>query len=207
MVYMFIQVTTQLVNSKKKIKLLFLKNLNLTPYKLLLLLNPIIREWGNYFAVGTKRVFSRVDHFIWYRSWRWLRRKFKKASTKILVSRFYAGAPTGLAWHFHATWNNASKDLLKRKGKILHIILLTRLTPGIPAQAFKPTKEIINESYFINQEGSINWNTSINKYKSKGNYENFELNFTINNKVYAHCASKIWVTLTVIICRSITKCK
>ena len=158
---------------KKKIKLLFLKNLNLTPYKLLLLLNPIIREWGNYFAVGTKRVFSRVDHFIWYRSWRWLRRKFKKVSTKILVSRFYAGAPTGLAWHFHATWNNASQDLLKRKGKILHIILLTRLTPGIPAQAFKPTKEIINESYFINQEGSINWNTSINKYKSKGNYENF----------------------------------
>ena len=47
------------------------------------------------------------------------------------------------------------------------------MTPGIPAQAFKPTKEIINESYFINQEGSINWNTSINKYKSKGNYENF----------------------------------
>jgi hypothetical protein len=30
------------------------------------------------------------------------------------------------------------------------------LTPGIPAQTFKPTKEVVNESYFINQEASIN---------------------------------------------------
>jgi hypothetical protein len=45
--------------------------------------------------------------------------------------------------------------LVKRKGKILHLVLLTRLTPGIPAQTFKPTKEIVNESYYINQEGSV----------------------------------------------------
>ena len=35
---------------RKKIKSLFVKNLNLTPYKLILLLNPIIRYWGNYFG-------------------------------------------------------------------------------------------------------------------------------------------------------------
>jgi RNA-directed DNA polymerase len=157
---------------KKKIKLLFVKNLNLTPYKLILLLNPIIRGWGNYFAIGTKRVFSRLDHFIWFRTWRWLRRKYKKVSTKILYSRFYSGSKTDRSWHFHATWNNASPELIKRKGKILHLILLTRLTPGIPAQTFKPIKEVVNESYFINQEGSINWNVIINKSKSIGVSEN-----------------------------------
>ena len=157
---------------KKKIKLLFVKNQNLTPYKLILLLNPVIRGWGNYFAIGTKRVFSRLDHFIWFRTWRWLRRKFKKVSTKTIYSRFYAGSTTDRSWHFHATWNNASPDLLKRKGKILHLVLLTRLTPGIPAQTFKPTKEVVNESYFINQKGSINWNVSINRSKSNGVSEN-----------------------------------
>jgi hypothetical protein len=30
------------------------------------------------------------------------------------------------------------------------------LTPGIPAQTFKPTKEVVNESYFINPQGGIN---------------------------------------------------
>jgi RNA-directed DNA polymerase len=53
-----------IVKFKKKIKLLFVENLNLTPYKLILLLNPVIRGWGNYFAIGTKRAFSRLDHFI-----------------------------------------------------------------------------------------------------------------------------------------------
>ena len=157
---------------KKKIKLILVKNQNLTPYKLILLLNPVIRGWGNYFAIGTKRVFSRLDHFIWFRTWRWLRRKFKKVSTEILYSRFYAGSTTDRSWHFHATWNNASPDLLKRKGKILHLVLLTRLTPGIPAQTFKPTKKVVNESYFINEEGSVNWNVSINKSKSNGVSEN-----------------------------------
>ena len=161
-----------IIKFKKKIKLLFVKNLNLTPYKLITLLNPTIRGWGNYFAVGTKRVFSRLDHFIWFRTWRWLRRKFKKVSTKILYSRFYAGSPKDRAWHFHATWNNASPDMLKRKGKLLHIILLTGLTPGVPAQTFKPTKEVLNESYYINNEGSINWNVHINKKKSIGVSEN-----------------------------------
>jgi RNA-directed DNA polymerase len=148
------------------------KNLNLTPYKLILLLNPVIRGWGNYFAVGTKRVFSRLDHFIWFRTWRWLRRKFKKVSTKILYSRFYKGSPTDRSWHFHATWNNAVPDLLKRKGKILHLVLLTRLTPGIPGQTFKPTKEVLNESYYVDPRGSINWNVNINEKKSNEVFEN-----------------------------------
>ena len=41
------------------------------------------------------------------------------------------------------------------------------MTPGMPAQVYKPTKELLNESYFINPEGSINWNVGINRAKSK----------------------------------------
>jgi RNA-directed DNA polymerase len=157
---------------KQKIKLNFNKNLNLTPYKLILLLNTIIRGWGNYFSVGTKRVFSRLDHFIWFRTWRWLRRKFKKVPTGTRHSRFYAGSDKGRSWHFHATWNNAPIDMSKRKGKILHLILLCHLTPGVPAQMFKPTKELLNQSYYISNEHAINWNVAINKRKTKSMSEN-----------------------------------
>ena len=70
--------------------------------------------------------------------------KLYGCNSKIFYSRFYANSPNDRSWHFHATWNNASPDLLKRKGKLLHLVLLTGLTSGIPVQTFKPTKEVIN---------------------------------------------------------------
>jgi hypothetical protein len=59
-----------------------------------------------------------LDHFIYYRIWRYLKRKFKKVSVKKLIERYYQGTetPTGRAWQFHGTLNKASKDILKRKG-------------------------------------------------------------------------------------------
>ena len=52
---------------KHKIKSVMTKNLNASPYRIVTLLNPIIRGWGNYFGIGTLRVFSRLDHFLYYR--------------------------------------------------------------------------------------------------------------------------------------------
>lgn len=70
---------------KIKIKSTINKNLNISPFRLIKILNPIITGWGNYFSIGTLRVFSRLDHFIYYRLWRYLRRKYKKVSTSKLV--------------------------------------------------------------------------------------------------------------------------
>jgi len=90
---------------KLKIKTLISKNQNASVYKLIQLLNPIIRGWGNYFSVGTLRAFSRLDHFIFYRTYRFLCKKFKKVSKPILINRYYQGveSPSGRAWHFHGT--------------------------------------------------------------------------------------------------------
>ena len=52
---------------KKKIRLLITTNLNNSPYRLVSILNPILRGFGNYFGIGTLRVFSRLDHFVYYR--------------------------------------------------------------------------------------------------------------------------------------------
>ena len=52
---------------KHKIKSVIISNLNSSPFAMVKVLNPIIRGWGNYFGLGTLRVFSRLDHFTYYR--------------------------------------------------------------------------------------------------------------------------------------------
>lgn len=96
---------------KNKIKETIKSNLNISPYRLVNVLNPIIRNWGNYFGIETLRIFSRLDHYIWYRIWRYLRRKYKKVSTKNLVSRYFQGVrtPSGRTWQFHGTFDSVNK--------------------------------------------------------------------------------------------------
>jgi RNA-directed DNA polymerase len=76
---------------KKKIKLILANNLNWSPYRMISYLNPVIRGWGNYFGVGTLRAFSRMDHYIFIRTLRYIRRKFKKVNVSDLVQRYYQG--------------------------------------------------------------------------------------------------------------------
>jgi len=105
---------------KNKIKEIIKSNLNASPYRLISMLNPIIRGWKNYFGIGTLRIFSRLDHYIWYRIWRYLRRKYKKVSTKNLAKRYFKVAQTsfGRTWQFHGTFNSVNKDMIKRKGVV-----------------------------------------------------------------------------------------
>lgn len=140
---------TSITKFKYKIKNTINSNLNISPYKLIQILNPIIRGWGNYFGIGTLRVFSRIDHFIWKRTWRYLRKKYKKVSTKILIERFYKIQEES-RWHFHGVWNNASLDTLKRKGKINWLVRLTKLNSGVPAHDFRANNEVLNYSCYLN---------------------------------------------------------
>ena len=114
---------------KNKIKSTINKNLNVSPFRLIKIINPIISGWGNYFGIGTLWLLSRLDHYIYYRLWRYLRRKFKKVSTGTLVDRYFQGVetPSGRAWQFHGTFNNMNKDTLKRKGSVAWIILLCKI--------------------------------------------------------------------------------
>jgi RNA-directed DNA polymerase len=154
---------------KKKIKATILRSLNLSPFRLINILNPIIRGWGNYFGIGTLRVFSRLDHFIWYRIWRYLRRKYKKVSTSILVARYFQGindTPSSQKWHFHGTYSNANTDLMKRKGAVVWLILLTKLNNPVPAQMFAPKKNLVISSYYIDESIFNEYNLNIVKLRS-----------------------------------------
>ena len=102
---------------KYKVKLIF-KNINASPYKVIRLLNPLLRGWANYFCVGTLSTLSKLDHYVFYRSWRYLARKFPNTAKRILVQRYYQGikAPSNRTWHFHGLWFNKGAE--RRKAHI-----------------------------------------------------------------------------------------
>ena len=166
---------TKVQQFKNKIKVVILKNINVSPFRLIKIINPIIAGWGNYFGIGTLRVFSRLDHFIYYRLWRYLRRKYKKVSTNILVERYFQGidTPSGRAWQFHGTFNNVDKDTLKRKGSVAWIVLLTKLNKPVPAHMLSPKNDLIKTTYFVDETAFNNYNTNVVDLRGGKMYKNF----------------------------------
>jgi len=160
---------------KDKIKSKINRNLNVSPFRLVKIVNPIISGWGNYFGIGTLRVFARLDHYIYYRLWRYLRREFKKVPTGKLIKRYFQGieTPSGRAWQFHGTFNNVNKDTLKRKGSVAWLIILCKLNKPVPAQMFNPNKNLIESSYFIDETAFNEYNTNIVHLRGGKMFKNF----------------------------------
>lgn len=155
---------------KNKIKETIKSNLNASPYRLINILNPIIRDWKNYFVIGTLRIFSRLDYYIWYRIWRYLRRKYKKVSTKNLVKRYFQGVqtPSGRTWQFHGTFNSVNKEMMKRKESVAWVLLLSQFNKSVPAQMFSPSKVLVKSTYYIDDLIFNEYNLRVVKLCSKG---------------------------------------
>ena len=137
-------------------------------------LNPLIRGWGNYYGVGTMRMFSKLDHFIFYRTWRYLRRKYKRVSVKILVQRYYQGidSPTGRSWQFHGVWNQGSSNHRMRHGKVVWPLLFTKLINAMPAQMFRAPNEVLYTSGYITSEPYNKWAATILSRRYRGEVSN-----------------------------------
>ncbi|MCM2439467.1 group II intron reverse transcriptase/maturase [Agrobacterium vitis] len=58
-------------------------------------LNPILLGWRNYYRYATRaqRDFTHLDHWIWQRVWRWIRKKHRKGSWPALRHRYFHSAP------------------------------------------------------------------------------------------------------------------
>jgi RNA-directed DNA polymerase len=55
-------------------------------------LNPILRGWATYFRYDAcKRTLAYVDHFAWWRVFRWLRKKHPKRTWRYLRQRYCRG--------------------------------------------------------------------------------------------------------------------
>jgi RNA-directed DNA polymerase len=75
-----------------KVRTLTRRNRHRTLADLLRQVNPVLRGWCNYFKHGvSKRTFSYVDHFTWWRIVRWLRKRHLGLNWGTLIRRFLPG--------------------------------------------------------------------------------------------------------------------
>lgn len=78
---------------KRKVKVLTRSaTTNLSLSKLLHALNPVLRGWATYFRYdAAKRTLDYVNHFAWWRVFRWLWKKHPKRTWKYLLRRYGDG--------------------------------------------------------------------------------------------------------------------
>lgn len=151
---------------KCRVKNVFSENIDLSPYQMIKLVNPILHGWGNYFGIGNfLRTFSLLDHWIWHRSWRYLHRKFSKTPRPRLVSRFYQGVPSsrGRLWDFHATWAKPSVNAKRDCADIVWITLLASMVKEVPAHMFRAFRDLGNP--FVDPTPLDKWNLRIQSYR------------------------------------------
>jgi RNA-directed DNA polymerase len=76
-------------------------------------LNPVLLGWRNYYryAVGAWREFAALDHFVWYRVQRWLRRKHPRWTAHRIRRRYIARSKrTTTTWHDAGTYLRKTTD-------------------------------------------------------------------------------------------------
>ena len=58
-------------------------------------LNPLLLGWGRFYqhCYGAKTVFAKIDHYVWDRLRRWLRKKFPKTSRMAIRRRYWRKLP------------------------------------------------------------------------------------------------------------------
>jgi retron-type reverse transcriptase len=59
-------------------------------------LNPLLRGWANYHRhVVSKRIFGRVDYYVYQMLWRWARREHRDKSDGWIRQRYFSADPKG----------------------------------------------------------------------------------------------------------------
>jgi group II intron reverse transcriptase/maturase len=91
-------------------------------------LNPLIRGWAMYYrhAWGAKRVFSRLDNYVWWTIFRWLRKKHPRVGRWELARRY--------------AWRKANGRSLRWRGgnvtcfrtTTIHVGVFNKSSLGVP---------------------------------------------------------------------------
>jgi Proton-conducting membrane transporter/NADH-Ubiquinone oxidoreductase (complex I), chain 5 N-terminus/Group II intron, maturase-specific domain len=80
---------SNLLNIRKKLKNVIRKSYNSDAYNLILKLNPLIKQWSNYYNLGASKYYRNKLRFYLYKlCWKWASRKHPKWGKKRLA-KFY----------------------------------------------------------------------------------------------------------------------
>jgi RNA-directed DNA polymerase len=80
---------------KDKVKAICKLGRHWTSYRLIQKLSPIIRGWRNYYKhVNSKRIFTKIDWFIWHRLFKWASVKHKNLGARKVYELYYHRSKT-----------------------------------------------------------------------------------------------------------------
>lgn len=80
---------------KDTVKAIFKKSKHWNAYQLIYKLNPIVRGWRNHFRhVVSKRVFTKLDWFLWHRFLLWACRKHPSLGKKEVLELYFRPTKT-----------------------------------------------------------------------------------------------------------------
>src|SRR5271157_136760 len=83
------------------LKAILVANKQATQRQLLVLLNPVIRGWVNYYRFcNATRVFNRVDYLLFWKLWRWTRRRHPSKPREWVRQKYFRGGNGVLHWCF-----------------------------------------------------------------------------------------------------------
>jgi RNA-directed DNA polymerase len=75
-------------------------------------LNPVIRGWCNYHRfVQTSEVFSKLDHYLWSKLWKWARRRHPNKGRKWVKNRYFTKT-------FYRSWDFITRNKDDKKVSI-----------------------------------------------------------------------------------------
>lgn len=76
---------------KRKLRMIVLqKGLHLTAVELIILLNPVLRGWANYYRTGVSaKVFDQVGQYLWTLLWIWVCKKHPQLSMKERRGKYF----------------------------------------------------------------------------------------------------------------------
>jgi RNA-directed DNA polymerase len=78
---------------RDKIQRLIQAALGRTQAALLRQLNPRLRGWANYYRNGAaKAIFSKLDHYVWQKIWRWINRRHPRKSRAWKKRKYFSAA-------------------------------------------------------------------------------------------------------------------
>jgi len=106
---------------KIKLQNILYKSINLTAGELIVMLNPILIGWGNYYKISAASVtFKRIDYYLRILLRRWIKRKYPMKKNKMIDELFVTEEKSKIEW-FKGLYNEKLVKLIKLADiKIVH---------------------------------------------------------------------------------------
>lgn len=99
----------------QKVKKIISNSGALTQEELIGQLNPVLRGWANYHSpVVAKQTFSKLDHDIFWRLWRWAKHRHSRKPAKWIKKKYFSSI-SGRNWVFMSPYKNSKGEVKHRR--------------------------------------------------------------------------------------------